>query len=142
MEKLEHIGIAVKNLKDANKLFARLLGKEHYKIEDVASEAVRTSFFQIGDVKIELLEASDENSPIAKFIDKKGEGIHHLAFEVKNIQESLQRFADLGFQIVNNEPKKGADNKLVFFLHPKSTNGVLIELCQDMESVDNESIDS
>src|SRR5688572_18145892 len=127
MEKLEHIGIAVKNVRDANKLFARLLGKEHYKIEEVASEGVKTSFFEIGGIKIELLEATEDDSPIARFIDKKGEGIHHLAFEVTDIKQSLQKYADLGFELINQEPKKGADNKMIFFLHPKSTNGVLIE---------------
>ena len=134
MEKLEHIGIAVRNLDDANKLFARLLGREHYKIEEVASEGVRTSFFDIGGVKIELLEASHDNSPIARFITKKGEGVHHLAFEVQDIHESLKKYAGEGYQLVNAEPKPGADNKLVFFLHPKSTNGVLIELCQEINS--------
>jgi len=132
MEKLEHIGIAVTNLAEANKLFARLLGREHYKIEEVPSEGVRTSFFKIGDVKIELLEASDPSSPIAKFIGKKGEGVHHLAFEVEDIQGSLRDYSDRGFQVINSEPKKGADNKMVAFLHPKSTNGVLIELCQSI----------
>ena len=130
MEKLEHIGIAVKNLQEANKVFSRLLGSDHYKIEEVVSEKVRTSFFQIGDIKIELLEATDETSPIARFIEKKGEGIHHLAFEVSSIQESLRQYEDQGFEIVNKEPKRGADNKLISFLHPKSTSGVLIELCQ------------
>src|SRR5690349_657073 len=101
MEKLEHIGIAVTNLAEANKLFARLLGREHYKIEEVPSEGVRTSFFKLGDVKIELLEASRPDSPIAKFVNKKGEGIHHLAFEVEDIQESLRDYADRGFQVVN-----------------------------------------
>jgi len=132
MEKLEHIGIAVKDLKEANKLFARLLGTEHYKIEEVQSESVRTSFFEIGGVKIELLEAAGANSPIARFIEKKGEGIHHLAFEVKDINESLKKYADLGFEVIGKEPKKGADNKMIFFLHPKSTNGVLIELCGEI----------
>ncbi|HMF72518.1 MAG TPA: methylmalonyl-CoA epimerase [Flavitalea sp.] len=134
MEKLEHIGIAVKNVRDANKLFAQLLGKEHYKIEEVASEAVRTSFFELGGIKIELLEATQEDSPIARFIEKKGEGIHHLAFEVTDIRESLQKYANLGFELINQEPKKGADNKMIFFLHPKSTNGVLIELCQEIKN--------
>jgi len=133
MEKLEHIGIAVKDIKDANKLFARLLGTEHYKIEEVASEGVRTSFFNVGGVKIELLEATHADSPIARFIDKKGEGIHHLAFEVTDIYESLKKYTELGFQLINPEPKKGADNKLIFFLHPKSANGVLIELCQELK---------
>jgi methylmalonyl-CoA/ethylmalonyl-CoA epimerase len=133
MEKLEHIGIAVKDIKDANKLFARLLGTEHYKIEEVASEGVRTAFFNVGGIKIELLEATRTDSSISKFIEKKGEGIHHLAFEVTDIHESLKKYAEMGFQLVNPEPKKGADNKLIFFLHPKSTNGVLIELCQEVK---------
>ena len=136
MEKLEHIGIAVKDLKGSNRLFARLLGKEHYKIEQVASEGVNTAFFEIGGVKIELLEACAPDSPIQKFIEKKGEGIHHLAFEVTNIDESLRKYEALGFEVINKEPKMGADNKLIFFLHPKSTNGVLIELCQEVRSGD------
>ena len=131
MERLEHIGIAVRDIGEANKLFARLLGREHYKIEEVSSEGVNTSFFDIGGVKIELLEASGPSSPIARFIDKKGEGIHHLAFEVSDIHESLRKYTALGFEVVNQEPKPGADNKLIFFLHPRSTNGVLIELCQE-----------
>ena len=134
MEKLEHIGIAVKDLGEANRLFARLLGSEHYKIEQVASEGVKTAFFKIGGVKIELLEASAPDSPIQKFIEKKGEGIHHLAFEVSDIHESLRKYKELGFEIINKEPKRGADNKIIFFLHPKSTNGVLIELCQEDRS--------
>jgi methylmalonyl-CoA/ethylmalonyl-CoA epimerase len=133
MEKLEHIGIAVKNIAEANKVFARLLGRDHYKTEEVASEGVRTSFFDVGGVKIELLEATHDGSPIARFIDKKGEGIHHLAFEVSDIDESLRKYKAQGFDVVNAEPRKGADNKLVFFLHPRSTNGVLIELCQEMK---------
>ncbi len=133
MEKLEHIGIAVKNLQQANELFAKLLGCQHYKIEEVESEGVKTSFFDVGGVKIELLEASREDSPIAKFIDKKGEGIHHLAFEVKNIDESIQEYEQKGFVLISPKAKKGADNKLICFLHPKSTGGVLIELCQDVE---------
>ena len=134
MEKLEHIGIAVKNIRSANKLFARLLGREHYKTEQVTSESVTTAFFNIAGIKIELLEATDPASPVAKFIEKKGEGIHHLAFEVSDIHESLRRYREQGFEVINDEPKKGADNKLIFFLHPKSTNGVLIELCQEMKS--------
>ena len=133
MEKLEHIGIAVKSLKEANELFARLLGREPYKIEAVASEGVTTSFFDVGGVKIELLEASHENSPVARFIEKRGEGVHHLAFEVTDIHASLKKYADLGFEVINREPKSGADNKLIFFLHPKSTNGVLVELCQEKQ---------
>lgn len=131
MEKLEHIGIAVKSLEDANKLFAGLLGRAHYKIEEVASEGVRTSFFQVGGVKIELLEATNDASPIARFIENRGEGIHHLAFEVKDITQSLRKYADQGFELISDTPKIGADNKLISFLHPKSTNGVLIELCQE-----------
>ncbi len=133
MEKLEHIGIAVKDLKNANELFARLLGAGHYKIEEVPSENVTTSFFRIGDTKIELLEASSEESAISKFIARKGEGIHHLAFEVADIEASAKKYQALGFELVNPHPKRGADNKLVLFLHPKSTNGVLIELCQSVE---------
>jgi methylmalonyl-CoA/ethylmalonyl-CoA epimerase len=131
MEKLEHIGIAVKNLDQANALFEKLLGRPHYKVESVESEGVKTSFFEIGGVKIELLEASRADSPIAKFIEKKGEGIHHLAFEVKNIDQAIQHYQQQGFTPIQPEPKKGADNKMICFLHPKSTQGVLIELCQD-----------
>jgi methylmalonyl-CoA/ethylmalonyl-CoA epimerase len=130
---LEHLGIAVKNLDEANALYARLLGVEHYKIEEVASEKVKTSFFQTGEAKIELLEASDPESPIAKFIEKKGEGIHHVAFEVTDIHAEMQRLADEGFQLLNTEPKRGADNKLVCFVHPKSAGGVLVELCQTIK---------
>ena len=131
MEKLEHIGIAVKNLDQANKLFAKLLGTPHYKIESVESEGVNTSFFEISGVKIELLEATSSDSPIAKFIEKRGEGIHHLAFEVSDIHKSVGEYEARGFQKINPQPKEGADNKLICFLHPKSTNGVLIELCQE-----------
>lgn len=133
MEKLEHIGIAVKNIEEANKLFARLLGREHYKVEEVSSEGVKTSFFEIGGVKIELLEATRDDSPIARFIEKRGEGVHHMAFEVTDIHESLQNYTQKGFELINQEPKKGADNKMIFFLHPKSTGGVLIELCQEIK---------
>lgn len=132
MEKLEHIGIAVKDLKEANKTFARLLGGEHYKIEQVPSEGVTTSFFMVGDVKVELLEAKEDTSPIAKFISKRGEGIHHLAFAVKDIHESVRKYSALGFEVINPAPKRGADNKWVVFLHPKSAHGVLIELCQEI----------
>lgn len=131
MEKIEHIGIAVRDLEKSNELFAKLFGESHYKVEEVASEGVRTSFFKNGPNKIELLEATDPGSPIAKFIEKKGEGIHHIAFAVKDIRSEMKRLAAEGFQLLNEEPKPGADNKLVAFLHPKSTNGVLIELCQD-----------
>ena len=133
MEKLEHIGIAVKNLQQANALFAKLLGRAHYKVEAVESEGVKTSFFEIGGVKIELLEASREDSPIAKFIDKKGEGIHHLAFEVDDIDKSIQAYEKKGFVLVQPKAKKGADNKLICFLHPKTTGGVLIEFCQEIK---------
>ena len=132
MEKLEHIGIAVKNIEKANATFAQLLGREHYKVEDVESEGVRTSFFEIGGVKIELLEASREDSPIARFIQKKGEGVHHLAFQVKDLRQSIESYKAKGFEVVNEAPKKGADNKMICFLHPKSTVGVLIELCEEI----------
>ena len=132
MKKIEHIGIAVKNLETSNLLFTSLFGKKPYKTETVESEGVSTSFFQIGPNKIELLEGVTEESPISKFIDKKGEGIHHIAFEVENIYVEIQRLKKEGFTMIHEEPKKGADNKLIAFLHPKSTNGVLIELCQDI----------
>ncbi len=132
MNKIEHIGIAVKNLEDANKTYAALLGKAHYKIETIASEGVNTSFFQIGDSKIELLEATNPDSPVAKFIEKRGEGIHHIAFYVDDIVKEIERLKKEGFLVLNDIPKEGADNKLVAFLHPKSSNGVLIELCQEI----------
>lgn len=131
MEKIEHIGIAVKDLEASNRLFSKLLGKEPYKIEEVESEGVRTSFFELGGVKIELLEATRPDSPIAKFIEKKGEGIHHLAFEVKDINQQIDAFKQRGITMINDQPKEGADNKQIAFMHPKSTNGVLMELCQD-----------
>lgn len=131
LKKVEHIGIAVKNLKNSNELFAKLFGKDHFKIEKVESEGVSTSFFQLGETKIELLEATNENSSIAKFIEKKGEGIHHIAYEVDNILEEMARLKKEGFELIHETPKDGADNKLICFLHPKSTNGVLVELCQE-----------
>jgi methylmalonyl-CoA/ethylmalonyl-CoA epimerase len=131
MLKIDHIGIAVKSMADSNALFARLLGTTHYKVESVESEKVATSFFQVGESKIELLEASDPDSPIAKFIEKRGEGIHHIAFDVADIRAEMKRLEAEGFILLNQEPKNGADNKLVAFLHPKSSNGVLVELCQD-----------
>ncbi|REC75814.1 methylmalonyl-CoA epimerase [Chryseobacterium elymi] len=131
--KLEHIGIAVKSLGVSDDLFAKLLGKESYKKESVKREGVVTSFYGTGESKIELLEASNPESPISKFIDKKGEGIHHLAFGVENILEEIERLKKEGFQFISEEPKEGADNKLVVFLHPKSTNGVLVELCQEKQ---------
>lgn len=133
MEKIEHIGIAVKDLKVSNILFAALLGAPPYKMEEVESEGVKTSFFQSGPNKIELLEATHPESPIAKFIEKKGEGIHHIAFAVEDIEKEIERLTNEGFTVLNKTPKKGADNKLVAFLHPKTTNGVLIELCQDIK---------
>lgn len=131
--KLEHIGIAVKSLGVSDELFAKLLGKESYKKETVEREGVVTSFYETGESKIELLEASNPESPISKFIDKKGEGIHHLAFGVENILEEIKRLKKEGFQFISEEPKEGADNKLVVFLNPKSTNGVLVELCQEKQ---------
>jgi methylmalonyl-CoA/ethylmalonyl-CoA epimerase len=130
MRKIEHIGIAVKNLDESNKLFARLLGVPHYKIEAVESEGVRTSFFQVGDVKIELLEATRVDSPIARFIEKRGEGIHHLAFDVADAQETINKLSD-EFHPMNATTKPGADNKMIAFLHPKATNGVLVEVCSE-----------
>lgn len=131
MNKIEHIGIAVSNLEESNRLFAKLLGASHYKIEEVESEGVRTSFFEIGGVKIELLEATRPDSPIAKFIEKKGEGIHHLAFAVDDVRKSITTQEENGFTMINKEPKDGADNKSIAFLHPKTTNGVLVEMCQE-----------
>jgi methylmalonyl-CoA/ethylmalonyl-CoA epimerase len=132
MIKVEHIGIAVKDLAASNAIFARLFGTAPYKTEAVASEGVTTSFFQIGETKIELLEATHPDSPIARFLEKKGEGMHHIAYEVSDIAEEMQRLKNEGFVLLNETPKRGADNKLICFLHPKSTNGVLIELCQEI----------
>ncbi|MEO8761680.1 MAG: methylmalonyl-CoA epimerase [Bacteroidia bacterium] len=132
LKKIEHIGIAVKNLKESNELFKKLFGKDLYKTEAVESEKVSTSFFMLGESKIELLEAQNENSAIAKFMEKRGEGIHHMAFEVDDIYAEIKRLQAEGFEVLNPEPKKGADNKLICFLHPKTTNGVLIELCQEI----------
>ncbi len=133
MRKIEHIGIAVHNLENSNELFSKLFGQAAYKTEEVASEGVKTSFFMCGPNKIELLEATNENSPIAKFLEKKGEGIHHIAFDVEDIYSEIERLKLEGFTVLNEIPKKGADNKLVAFLHPKTTNGVLIELCQEIK---------
>lgn len=132
MLRIEHIGIAVKDLDLSNDLFSKLLNKSHYKVEEVTSEKVATSFFQTGESKIELLAATSPDSTIAKYIGKKGEGIHHIAFAVNDIEAEVKRLIAEGFQPISAEPKKGADNKLVFFFHPKSTNGVLIELCQEI----------
>lgn len=138
MVRIEHIGIAVKDLEQANELFARLFGKAQYKEEAVESESVTTSFFGVGPNKIELLQASADDTAISKFINKRGEGIHHIAFEVDDIHAEMTRLKDEGFQLLNENPKKGADNKWVCFLHPKSTNGVLVELCQEIKSEENE----
>jgi methylmalonyl-CoA/ethylmalonyl-CoA epimerase len=132
MKNVEHIGIAVKSLEFSNELFSKLLNIQPYKQESVESEGVNTSFFQQGETKIELLEATNPDSPIAKFIEKKGEGIHHIAFEVADIVSEMERMKSEGFILLNEVPKRGADNKLVCFLHPKGTNGVLIELCQSV----------
>jgi methylmalonyl-CoA/ethylmalonyl-CoA epimerase len=132
MKKIEHIGIAVTDLETSNLIFEKLLGSAPYKFEEVESEGVTTSFFNVGSNKIELLAATNPDSPIAKFIAKKGEGIHHIAFDVEDIISEMSRLKGEGFVVLNEIPKKGADNKLVVFLHPKSTNGVLIELCQEI----------
>ena len=132
MDKIEHIGIAVKDLETANEVYTKLFGTPPYKTETVESENVSTSFFRVGESKIELLEATSSDSAISKFIEKKGEGIHHIAYAVDDIKKEMERLSNEGFIILNNEPKKGADNKLVCFLHPKSTNGVLVELCQEI----------
>ena len=131
MNKIEHIGIAVADIDRSNALFGALFGEGHYKTEEVESEGVKTSFFMVGPNKIELLEARSKDSAIAKFIEKRGEGIHHIAFAVDDIRAEMKRLKKEGFKLLSEEPKKGADNKLVAFLHPKSSNGVLIELCQD-----------
>jgi methylmalonyl-CoA/ethylmalonyl-CoA epimerase len=133
IKKIEHIGIAVSDMEQAVKTYEQLLQTPFYKKEQVASEGVETAFFQLADSKIELLEAMNEDSPIAKFILKKGEGIHHIAFEVEDIEAEMKRLSALGFQVLNEQPKRGADNKLVFFLHPKSAHGVLVELCQEIK---------
>lgn len=132
MIRIEHIGIAVENLKNSIELYEQLLNTPCYKTEAVESEHVETAFFKVGDSKIELLEASDPNSAIAKFIAKKGQGIHHIAYEVENIHAEMKRLEALGFELLNKEPKRGADNKLVCFLHPKTSGGVLVELCQEI----------
>ncbi|MBD1398732.1 methylmalonyl-CoA epimerase [Pontibacter sp. JH31] len=132
MLNVEHIGIAVKNFSEANGLYFKLLGVEPYKTEFVESEAVNTSFFRVGGTKIELLEGTTPDSAISKFIEKRGEGIHHIAFEVEDILAEMERLKKEGFTLLNETPKKGADNKLVCFVHPKSANGVLIELTQEI----------
>lgn len=132
MNKIEHIGIAVKDIEAANKVYQDILGVAAYKAEEVESEHVITSFFQVGESKIELLQATSDDSAIAKFIEKKGEGIHHIAFDVDDIHAEMERLSGLGYRILNEQPKKGADNKLICFLHPKGSHGVLIELCQEI----------
>lgn len=131
MRKIEHLGIAVKNIEESAKIYEALLGSKCYKIEEVVSEHVKTAFYQIGESKIELLEATDESSPIHKFIAKKGSGIHHIAFDVEDIYAEIERLKAEGFQLINDVPKNGADNKIIAFLHPKSTDGILVELCQE-----------
>ena len=133
IKKIEHLGIAVKDLNKSNELFRKLLGEQSYKTEAVDSESVTTSFFKVGNQKIELLEASEPNSTIARFIERRGEGMHHLAFHVESINEEIERLEKEGFEFVSKTPIKGADNKMVVFLHPKTTNGVLVELCQDID---------
>ncbi len=132
IKKVEHIGIAVKDLKKSENLFEKLLGAKPYKKEEVKSEGVVTSFFKIADQKIELLHASSKNSPIAKFIEKRKEGVHHLALHVDSIAKEVERLESLGFEFISTTPKKGADNKMIVFLHPKTTNGVLVELCEEI----------
>lgn len=132
MNKIEHIGIAIKDMQASNSLYKSLLGVAPYKEEAVQSEGVKTSFFKVGNNKIELLEALHADSPVAKFIEKRGEGVHHIAFEVEDIEKEMARLRKEGFRLLNERPKVGADNKLVCFVHPKSANGVLIELCQEM----------
>ena len=133
MLKVEHIGIAVKTLAESMPLFEKLLNSQCYKTEIVENEKVNTAFFKTGESKIELLESIDENGVISKFIEKKGEGLHHIAFEVENIESEMQRLKNEGFIVLNEKPKKGADNKLVCFLHPRSTNGILVELCEEIK---------
>jgi len=134
MKKIEHIGIAVKSLKASVPLFEKLLNSRCYKTESVENEQVKTAFFQTGETKIELLESIQKDGIIAKFVEKKGEGMHHIAFAVENIQNEMERLVQDGFTLLNEKPSKGADNKLVCFLHPKTTNGILIELCQEIAS--------
>ena len=133
IKKIEHVGIAVKDLEKSNKLFKKLLGQASYKTENVELENVATSFFKIGEQKIELLKSTSENSSISRFLDRRGEGMHHLALHVEDIPKEIQRLENEGFSFVSKTPVKGADNKMIVFLHPKTTNGVLIELCQEIK---------
>ena len=137
MKKIEHLGIAVTDINAANNLYESLLGVAPYKMEEVETEGVLTSFFECGESKIELLQATHPDSPIAKYIDKRGEGIHHIAFAVDNIKDEISRLKELGFSVLNETPKKGADNKWVAFVHPKSSHGVLVELCQERTELDD-----
>jgi len=134
MDKIEHIGIAVKNIKAANQLYKKLLGTVSYKEEIVESEQVKTSFFKIGESKIELLQGLSKDDTISKFIEKRGEGIHHIAFEVQDIEKKMAELKEQGFRLLNDQPKPGADNKMIAFVYPKSANGVLIELCQNQST--------
>jgi methylmalonyl-CoA/ethylmalonyl-CoA epimerase len=131
IKKVEHIGIAVKDLEKSNELFSKLFGTDYYKIEKVESEGVSTSFFRLGETKIELVASVSDDSAIARFIEKKGEGIHHIAYEVDDIDAEMKRLSGEGFELINKTSKDGADNKRICFLHPKTTNGVLVELCQE-----------
>jgi|TARA_B110000977_G_C10921415_1_gene433268 methylmalonyl-CoA/ethylmalonyl-CoA epimerase len=132
MRNIEHIGIAVHDIEASNKVFTKIFGKESYKSESVQSESVITSFFQVGQSKIELVAATNQDSPIAKYLAKNREGMHHIAFDVVDIKSEMKRLQSLGIRTLNDQPKQGADNKLICFLHPKDTNGVLIELCQEI----------
>ncbi len=131
MKKIEHIGIAVENIAKAEKIFSTIFGKDAYKTEEVISESVKTTFFKIGESKIELISATNTESPIAKFLEKNREGMHHIAFAVEDIKKEMSRLKNEGIRLLNERPKEGADNKLICFLHPKDTSGVLIELCQE-----------
>ena len=133
MKKIEHIGIAVRSIEKSKSLFEMLFGTPEYKVEEVLSEQVRTSFFQVGDSKIELLESIGGEGAISKYIEKRGEGIHHIAFEVEDINKSMEEMRAKGFTLLNEKPKKGADNKWICFIHPKSANGILVELCQEIK---------
>ena len=133
IKKIEHVGIAVKDLNKSNPIFEKLLGEGSYKTETVEAEGVKTSFFKLGDQKIELLQATTNNSPVSKFLNKRGEGMHHLALHVEDIHKEIQRLENEGFSFVSKTPTNGADNKMIIFLHPKTTNGVLIELCQEIK---------
>jgi methylmalonyl-CoA/ethylmalonyl-CoA epimerase len=138
MKKIEHLGIAVRDMKQAEAAYEALLGVAPYKREEVESEGVLTSFFMVGQNKIELLESTNEDGPIAKFLEKRGEGLHHVAFDVEDIHAEMERLKEAGFRLLNDKPKRGADNKLICFVHPKDANGVLVELCQEIREDRNE----